>query len=126
LPSRSLTREELFDWLEHADGTRPAAAAQPVGAVEPVTSEPLPADPSLFWNGQELGEDPFGEVVAPPVAAALPRRLGGFPFWRGAQPFLAAVESAHNAATPRALEVFLGQQEESPVGAATESKTSVR
>jgi uncharacterized Zn finger protein len=111
---RGLTREELIERLEHADETGRVAlsqpAAEPVAASEPLAGEPLPADPAQFWNGQELGEDAFGEVVAPPVAAALPRRLGGFPFWRGAQPFLAAVEPAYRAATPRALDLFVSQQ----------------
>ncbi|HZW34668.1 MAG TPA: SWIM zinc finger family protein [Isosphaeraceae bacterium] len=110
---RGLTREELFERLEQADGKARAAdsqpAAEPAGVAEPVASEPLPSDPSLFWNGQPLGEDPFGEVAAPPVAAALPRRLGGFPFWRGVQPFLAAVEPVYATATPRALDLFVSQ-----------------
>jgi uncharacterized Zn finger protein len=103
---RGLTHEELFERLEQADGKGPAPAGQPatepVGtAAEPIAGESLPTDPSLFWNGQALAEDPFGEVAAPPVAAALPRRLGGFPFWRGAQPFLTALEPVYSAATPR-------------------------
>ena len=121
---RGLTREELFERLEQADGKGRAADSQPAAAAEPIASEPLPADPARFWNGQELGEDLFGEVAAPPVAAALPRRLGGFPFWRGAQPILATVEPVYTAATPRALDRFLGQAGESPVQATTASKAS--
>ena len=89
-----------------------------------MAGESLPTDPSQFWNGQALAEDPFGEVAAPPVAAALPRRLGGFPFWRGEQPLLAAIEPVYSAATPRALDLFLGPAEESPVTVETGSKSS--
>jgi uncharacterized Zn finger protein len=125
---RGLTREQLFERLEQTDGAKrgtagpaeaepsaPAASAAAT-AAEPAANDPLPADPALFWNGQGLGDDPFGEVVAPPVIAALPKRLGGFPFWRGLQPFLAAVEPAYAAATPRALDLFVSQPDESSRG----------
>jgi hypothetical protein len=32
------------------------------------------------------------------IAAALTKRLGGFPFWRGGKPFLDAIEGIYTAA----------------------------
>jgi uncharacterized Zn finger protein len=113
---RGLTREELFERLDRDSGskavgqvaTEPASTTANTPAREP---EPLATDPTLFWNGQALGDDIFGEVVAPPVVAALPKRLGGFPFWRGERPLLTSLEPAYTAATPRALDLFVGQQQ---------------
>jgi uncharacterized Zn finger protein len=54
-------------------------------------SEPLPSAASAFWEAGPLPEDLTGEAPSSPAGAALPRRLGKFPFWRGTQaltPFL--------------------------------------
>jgi uncharacterized Zn finger protein len=112
---RGMSREELVGQLGSADvqrqggktatkrGTKGLAVAPPV-----VPSEPLPADSASFWNGGSVPEDLFGEVQVPPVAAALPRRLGNFPFWRGTERFLDALEPVYAQASQRGLEAFLG------------------
>ncbi|MBV8559109.1 MAG: hypothetical protein JO116_26510, partial [Planctomycetaceae bacterium] len=41
--------------------------------------------------------------------AGLPRRLGGFPFWRGTQPLLDAIEPAYSRASARGLDAFVGR-----------------
>jgi uncharacterized Zn finger protein len=101
---RGLTREELLAQLGPAE-TPTEVAPAPEVALPP---EPLTADVGAFWGGGDPGDEPFGEVAVPPVPAALPRRLGGFPFWRGQQPFLQAIEPDYAAASPRGLDVFLG------------------
>jgi hypothetical protein len=55
-----------------------------------------------------LPGDLFGEVRLPEVAAALPKRLGSFPFWRGKTPFLEALEPFYVKTSPVGLDVFLG------------------
>ena len=51
--------------------------------------------------------DPLlGDVRTPPVAAALPRRLGSFPFWRGHEPFLDSLEPLYTRASERAVELL--------------------
>jgi hypothetical protein len=55
-----------------------------------------------------LPEDLYGEVRTPPVSAALPRRLGSFPFWRGEQRFLDALEPIYAQASQRGLDAYLG------------------
>ena len=71
-------------------------------------SEPLATDAASFWGDVALPEDFFGAVNLPPVVAALPRRLGNFPFWRGAQAFIEVVEPVYSQSSPRGLEVFIG------------------
>ncbi len=72
-------------------------------------SEPLPSDPALFWGGrldpaQSLA---FGGVTAPPVDAALPRRLGKISLWRGEERFLEAMEKVYATASPAGLDLLL-------------------
>ena len=102
---RGLDRDELTALLG-----RSGALAKPE-AVEaaPSPPEPLSADLGSFWGKAASDDDPIGEVEAPPVAAALPRRLGGFPFWRGREPFLQAIEPTYARATPKGLDTVLGQ-----------------
>jgi len=103
---RGLTREELFELL----GYSPAAAVpEPdrLGVAEPVPEEPL-WESGAFWGREELPGDLLGEVHLPEVAAALPKRLGGFPFWRGKTPFLEALEPFYLKAAPVGLDVFSG------------------
>src|SRR5262245_34394583 len=112
---RGMSREELVGQLGSSDvrqqkgktltkrDTKERAVATPV-----VLSEPLPADSVTFWNGGSLPEDLFGEVQVPPVAAALPKRLGTFPFWRGTERFLDAIEPIYTHASRQGLEAFLG------------------
>jgi uncharacterized Zn finger protein len=79
-------------------------------------SEPLINDPLLFWEGEVVPDTFFGKVRVPPVQAALPKRLGNFPFWRGERPFLSEMESLYEQAAPHGLDVFLGQEQEAPRG----------
>ncbi len=118
---RGLAREELFELL----GYNPAApSALPelnrMGIAEPVPEEPL-LDLAVFWGGEEWPGDLFGEVRLPEIAAALPKRLGSFPFWRGKVLFLEALEPFYHKAAPAGLDVFLGftkaLAEEAPVPA---------
>jgi len=110
---RGLSREELVGMIEQPTEAVPGgkvtgATASPKAEVEGLPPEPLTADPAAFWNGGALPGDLFGEVRTPPVHAALPRRLGNFPFWRGGERFLDAVEPAYQQAAPHGLDVFLG------------------
>jgi uncharacterized Zn finger protein len=107
LKLRGLSREELTGLLGKAT---PAAAAAPEAAEAPTAADPLPADPAGFWKAGELPADLLGEVAVPPVAAALPRRLGNFPFWRGEERFLEALEPVYRQAAERGLDASLGER----------------
>ena len=73
-------------------------------------ADPLPEDPDAFWGSAY--EPDLARVVGAarvPVAnAVIARRLGGFPFWTGSEPFLPTLETVYGAAASAALEVFLG------------------
>jgi uncharacterized Zn finger protein len=105
---RGLERDELVRLLGRAAATAPAPRERSRGARRAV-QDPLPSEPSAFWQGRELPEGFLGEVEAPPVAAALLGRLGQFPFWRGRQPLVEALAPVYHAASARGLEVFLGE-----------------
>ncbi len=103
---RGLSREELTELLGKG-ASAATAAAEP--AREQAPPEPLPADPAGFWKAGDLPADLLGEVAVPPVAAALPRRLGSFPFWRGGERFLDALETVYKQAAQRGLDASLGE-----------------
>jgi uncharacterized Zn finger protein len=104
---RGLSREELFEKLNQL---APAAeVAGPAEAPAPA-AEPLPADPKAFWSMGPLPDDLFGDVRLPPVSAAWPKRLGKFPFWRGGERFLDALEPIYEQVAQQGLEVFLGER----------------
>ena len=107
---RGLSREELVELLGAAGAGKASGQAAAVEAEAPaLPPEPLPAEASAFWGGGELPADLFGEVAISPVPAALPRRLGSFPFWRGGERFLDALEPAYREAARHGLDVFLGE-----------------
>ena len=76
---------------------------------------PVAAEAGAFWEGAAAeaqdGGDLFGAVQEPPVSAALPRRLGKFPFWRGQENLLDAVKPLYDAASAEGLGVFLGEND---------------
>ncbi len=106
---RGVTREE-FTKLLGATGA-PAAKIEvdePQAALPP---DPLQASAGVFWGGGKLPDDFFGEVRLPPVSAALPKRLGNFPFWRGSENFMDAIAPVYSQAAPQGLDIFLGETE---------------
>ncbi len=108
---RGLSREELIEELGRAGAAKKSVPEDSAPAEEAAAppAEPLPTDPAGFWDGKEFPGDLFGEVQISPVPAALPRRLGKFPFWRGTEHFLEAIEPVYKEAARRGLDVFLGE-----------------
>ncbi len=107
---RGMSREELIELLgatgvEDLHGM-PTAQAQTAASEAP--REPIAANADSFWRGGDLPPDLFGEINPPPASAALPKRLGNFPFWRGTERFLEALEPIYAQASQRGLDVFLG------------------
>ncbi|MGI6543298.1 MAG: SWIM zinc finger family protein [Limnochordia bacterium] len=98
---RGMTKERLVSELQK----RGAADTVSIEVMEPAApeseSEPLQVDASLFWHGGPLpgGMDTLHETDAP---AALLRRLGPFPLWRGEQQVLDALLPVYLEATERA------------------------
>jgi uncharacterized Zn finger protein len=106
---RGATREEFTEMLGATGVAKARVEADETRVALP--PEPLQADIAGFWSGGELPDDFFGEVRLPPVSAALPKRLGAFPFWRGSERFLDAIEPVYENASPRGLDIFLGESE---------------
>jgi len=73
-----------------------------------VPREPIAANAVSFWCGGDLPADVVGEINVPRVSAALPKRLGNFPFWRGTESFIESLEPIYARASARGLDVFLG------------------
>ena len=80
------------------------------GAVEHSTPELLRADLAEFWGQADGIEDSNGIAALPAVSAALPKRLGSFPFWRGKAAFLPAMEEIYRRASQAGLDVVLGDR----------------
>ena len=101
---RGSGREEILDVME----LRPESGKR--SAIQPAIPEPLPADPKAFWGGDdESGDDMASEI--PAMDAALPKRLGSFPFWRGEDDFIPAMEEIYRTASPEGLDAFVGRKE---------------
>lgn len=107
---RGLSREELIELLgaTGAGAVPRTPALQTWTAATEAPREPIAANAESFWRGGDLPGDLFGEINLPPVAAALPKRLGNFPFWRGTARFLEALDPVYAQASKRGLDVFLG------------------
>ncbi len=107
---RGMSREELIELLG-ATGVGTVSrtpAAQTQTTVNEAPREPIAANADSFWRGGGLPADLFSEINLPPVSAALPKRLGNFPFWRGTERFLEALDPVYAQASKRGLDVFLG------------------
>lgn len=71
------------------------------------TGAPIPAEPAAFWGSDALFAPPKVDLRASPVDAPLLKQLGPFPFWRGEERFLPALEGVCKAASIAAVEVLL-------------------
>lgn len=114
---RGMEREELVALLDQDEpkarrGKKKSQAVPSTPQSEALLPpEPLMIDIPGFWGEGSFPDDLFGEVQVPSTPAALVRRLGNFPFWRGAERFLEAIEPIYTNASPRGLDVFLGVRE---------------
>jgi uncharacterized Zn finger protein len=115
---RGMNREELVRLLgqEEPRGKQKKKTQMPkaddTSSELKTTPEPLPVIATDFWSSSSVPNELFGEVRIPPTPATLVKRLGNFPFWRGQEKFLSAMESIYSQASSRGLEVFLGEQKE--------------
>ncbi len=111
---RGAEREELIGAAAESgigtdEATIEASAEQGADRSPP---EPLPVDPVQFWGQEnpEREEDVHSAAGIPTVSAALPKRLGSFPFWRGKESFVPVLEEIYRRASPAGLDVFLGER----------------
>ncbi|MBM4331034.1 MAG: hypothetical protein FJ117_07365 [Deltaproteobacteria bacterium] len=113
---RGMARDELLKILSLPaqknikEKVRPKPSPSREQGEMGLPSEPLTSEAADFWNGGSLPEDFWGEVQIPPVSAALVRRLGKFPFWRGEEFLLEAIEPIYSSAATQGMGVFLGEK----------------
>ena len=98
-------------FLEGPDGEK---GAETEAEITPFSPEQLPLAPEAFWGRPT--ENPDEEKISsleahiPPVPAALPKRLGKFPFWSGEEDLLDALEEIYKKASPAGMMIFLGER----------------
>lgn len=91
---RGMSRDEFLGLLGESPGA--AVATEP-----PPPPEPLPSAPEAFWNAGPITSNLLGLTGPPAAEAALPRRLGSLPFWRGQDNFLDALDRIYAAAAAK-------------------------
>ena len=98
-------------FMERPDGE---TGTSPKGGISPILPEPLPLDPEAFWGrlpeNPKEEKSPSLEAHIPPVPAALPKRLGKFPFWSGEEDLLEMLEEIYKKASPAGMMIFLGER----------------
>lgn len=101
---RGAGREKLLKMVG-LEAPTPRDEPASVATDTPGDPEPLPEDPGQFWGASE---QPTPETVdIPQIHAALPKRLGAFPFWRGQEAFIDTMESIYGDASPVGLDALL-------------------
>jgi uncharacterized Zn finger protein len=114
---RGMDRDELVRGLGQINGNRKEKRRQPGSKIEepePAFSqapEPLPADPDLFWRSPGRDRPEEKEVSIPRLSAALVKRLGSFPLWRGEEHFVESLERVYSTASSQGLDVYLGTRD---------------
>ncbi|MHB8707965.1 MAG: SWIM zinc finger family protein [Desulfuromonadales bacterium] len=98
---RGMERDEFFIQLREAGGGAAGSSATAAEA-EPV---PLPEAGNAFWAGTPLEVDVW-RPSPPTLHAALPKRLGPLPFWRGGPSLIESMSSIYRCASEAALEYF--------------------
>jgi uncharacterized Zn finger protein len=104
-----MSREGLIELLGTAGATSETGA--PNSDTAGASREAISTGADSFWGGGDVSGDLFGEVNLPPTSAALLKRLGTFPFWRGTERFLKSIEPVYSQASLRGLDTFLGLSE---------------
>lgn len=100
---RGITREELLFEITGAVAEAGKDADETEETV--LVSTPLKLD-RHFWEEGAFPDDLYGVVRTPPAPAALPKRLGKFPFWRAEEALLDVLEPLYKKASRRGLGVF--------------------
>ena len=110
---RGMRRDKLLAIIEkNLPQALDAEAQREDDEVVPVEDpkQELQLDPDIFWKGAfRMPEDAMGDVAPPAIAAALPRRLGPFPFWQGQKTLLDTLEPVYRRASQHAVVFLLGE-----------------
>jgi len=116
---RGIDRDQLTALLgehEQPAGKRKRGTSPAAREAMPPASEPIQPSAEAFWDGAALPPGWLGEARTPPLPAALLKRLGAFPFWRGNERFLDALVPVYPRASERAQEALLESRNEDRIG----------
>ncbi len=114
---RGMDRDELVKGLGQVQRDRTKKERKPGTRIEepeaesPSALEPIPEDPDLFWRSPVLERTGEKEVSIPRFPAALVKRLGSFPLWRGREHFVESLERVYSAASSEGLDIYLGTRD---------------
>ncbi len=100
---RGMERDELLGGLGQSAQTKSMAE------THESPSEPIAPESVAFWNGKDLPDVFTGEVVIPPMKAALLKRIGNFPFWRGDRSIMETLEPVYANASESGMQIFRGE-----------------
>lgn len=105
---RGMIREDLLERV-HGEESLVIPAINTEGGPSTRTQSSdgsLPDDPRNFWGkGRVLNY--LGQATIPTVTASLPKRLGGFPFWRGQEELQPVLEAIYESASSNGQGAFL-------------------
>lgn len=105
---RGMERQDFIDFLASSSVTEKTSSDK-LDLVSKNENDLLSTDPNSFWHGGAMPADVYGSLTVPERHATLPKRLGSFPFWRGEQPFLEALEWIYKDASEHGMDAFMGQ-----------------
>jgi uncharacterized Zn finger protein len=119
---RGMSRGDLLNGLGHAPGAQAGnKRARSSGNQKELESapvslpEPLPENPEAFWRSIQRDQREEKDAVIPRLPAALVKRLGNFPLWRGDEHFVEAMERMYSAASSAGLDVYLDERGKSTI-----------
>ena len=99
---RGMPRDELLERLRGLSG-----AQAPAPTAQELPPEPLPTDPTAFYNGASGADDVLRNAHPHGRSAPLLCRLPEFPFWRGEDTVGEALLPAYAEAAQRAAETYV-------------------
>jgi len=104
---RGIGRDPFIALLRGANGKNPRAMRE--AQAERAPPVPLPANPENFW-GAGVGDDAdCGDAAVPQLSAAVVRRLGHFPLWRGEARLPDELRRIYEQASPAGMKIYVGE-----------------
>ena len=86
-------------------------AGAPVLAPDTAGQDPLPVETGAFWGREGSSRLQVTRAGIPSMPAALPRRLGVFPFWRSEEAFMDALDAIYKDASGAGMAHFLADDD---------------
>lgn len=105
---RGMERDELVQRLGFDNKRLAPVAANPEEASLP-RKELLPVDPAKYWGQGYESLRMATALSVPSFHAVIPKQLGHFPFWRGTESLLDALERVYEGASETGIDLVAGE-----------------